>query len=114
MDTYNIGNSITEVYLNDNFSRLESIVSKESAILLVDGNVYNLHPEKFAAWKCIVVKPGESSKQQSTINDIIGQLIAYEADRSSWLVGIGGGVLTDITGYVASIYMRGIKFGFIP
>ena len=29
-------------------------------------------------------------------------------------VGIGGGVVTDMTGYVASIYMRGLSFGFIP
>ena len=37
-----------------------------------------------------------------------------EADRKTTLVGIGGGVITDITGYVASVYMRGIRFGFVP
>jgi len=36
------------------------------------------------------------------------------ADRTSTLVGVGGGVITDITGYVASVYMRGIRFGFLP
>jgi 3-dehydroquinate synthase len=30
------------------------------------------------------------------------------------LVGVGGGVITDLTGYIASVYMRGIKFGFVP
>jgi 3-dehydroquinate synthase len=37
-----------------------------------------------------------------------------EVDRSYTLVGLGGGVVTDLTGYVASIYMRGLRFGFIP
>ena len=37
-----------------------------------------------------------------------------EADRKTILIGVGGGVVTDITGYVASIYMRGIPFGFVP
>jgi 3-dehydroquinate synthase len=37
-----------------------------------------------------------------------------EADRKTTLVGVGGGVVTDLTGYIASVYMRGIKFGFIP
>jgi 3-dehydroquinate synthase len=36
------------------------------------------------------------------------------ADRKTVLVGIGGGVVTDMTGYIASVYMRGIRFGFIP
>ena len=45
---------------------------------------------------------------------IIDQLIAFGADRKTTLIGVGGGVVTDITGYVAGIYMRGIKCGFVP
>ena len=37
-----------------------------------------------------------------------------EADRKTTLVGVGGGVITDMTGYVASVYMRGLRFGFVP
>ncbi len=37
-----------------------------------------------------------------------------EADRKTTLIGVGGGVITDITGYVASVYMRGLRFGFVP
>jgi len=45
---------------------------------------------------------------------VIEQLIEMEADRKTTLVGVGGGVITDITGYVASVYMRGLRFGFVP
>jgi 3-dehydroquinate synthase len=62
----------------------------------------------------ITLKPGEQYKIQQTVDTIITQLIGFEADRQSVLVGVGGGVITDLTGYVASIYMRGIRFGFVP
>src|SRR5206468_11356658 len=49
-----------------------------------------------------------------TVDSIIEQLIAHSTDRKSFIVGVGGGVVTDITGYVAGIFLRGIKFGFVP
>jgi len=51
---------------------------------------------------------------QETVDAIIEQLIEYNADRKTLLIGIGGGVITDLTGYVAAVYMRGIRFGFAP
>jgi len=51
---------------------------------------------------------------QATADALIEKLIDMEADRKTTLVGVGGGVITDITGYVASVYMRGLRFGFIP
>jgi 3-dehydroquinate synthase len=48
------------------------------------------------------------------VDAVIEKLIEMEADRKTTLVGVGGGVVTDVTGYVASVYMRGLKFGFIP
>jgi 3-dehydroquinate synthase len=41
-------------------------------------------------------------------------MIEMEADRSTILLGVGGGVITDLTGYIASVFMRGIAFGFVP
>jgi len=55
-----------------------------------------------------ILKPGEQFKIQLTADAIIEQLIEFQADRSTILIGVGGGVVTDLTGYVASIYMRGI------
>ena len=81
---------------------------------MVDENVFRLHREKFQEQECLIIPAGEQSKQQGTADSLIQQLINLEADRSSLLVGVGGGVTTDITGYVASIYMRGIAFGFVP
>lgn len=101
-------------YFDASFSLLEELVSKQSTVLVTDENVFQLHQKKFEGWKVIVLKAGEEFKQQATVDHIITELIQLEADRKTFIVGIGGGVVTDITGYAASIYMRGLKFGFIP
>jgi 3-dehydroquinate synthase len=101
-------------YFDAEFSLLEQIVSKEKTILITDENVFAAAKDKFNGWQTIVIKAGEEHKQQSAADFIIQQLIEKEADRNSFVVGVGGGVITDITGYAASIYMRGVKFGFVP
>jgi 3-dehydroquinate synthase len=40
--------------------------------------------------------------------------VRLNADRSTFLLGIGGGIVCDITGFVASTYMRGLRFGYVP
>lgn len=101
-------------YFDADFSYLEQVVPKKHTILITDENVFNSHPAKFSGWKTIVIKPGEEHKQQATVDHIFQQLIAFEADRQTFVVGVGGGVVTDIAGYAASVYMRGLKFGFVP
>ncbi|MBA7653981.1 3-dehydroquinate synthase [subsurface metagenome] len=44
---------------------------------------------------------------------IMGKLLDLEADRTSFLLAIGGGIVCDVGGFAASIYMRGIPFGFV-
>jgi 3-dehydroquinate synthase len=101
-------------YFDASFSYLYELVEQASAIIITDENVFQLHKEKFDGWKTIVIKAGEEHKQQSAVDYIIGQLILFEAGRNTFIIGVGGGVVTDVTGYAASVYMRGLKFGFIP
>jgi 3-dehydroquinate synthase len=112
--TYKFSNNSVDYYLAGGISHLKEIVDKDNAIIITDENLYNAHTKRFKGWNCIVLKPGEEFKVQSTVDEVIGQLIEMEADRKTTLIGVGGGVITDITGYVASVYMRGISFGFIP
>ncbi|RYY17135.1 MAG: 3-dehydroquinate synthase [Chitinophagaceae bacterium] len=96
------------------FTRLEELVTKAQTVLITDENVFKAHRKKFAGWKYIIVPAGEQFKIQSTVNGIIERLISFNADRKTFIVGIGGGVITDLTGFVASTYMRGLRFGFLP
>lgn len=101
-------------HFNMPFASLEKMSDKDKTILITDEHVFAAHRKKFRGWNTIVLKPGEEYKIQVTVDVIIEQLIAFGADRQSFLVGVGGGVITDITGYVAGIYMRGIRFGLVP
>ena len=112
--TYKFSNASTRFYFDAAFSQLKKIVDPRSAVIVTDENIYSGHIKKFRNWNTIVLKPGESFKVQATVDTVIAQMIALQADRKTTLIGVGGGVITDITGYAASIYMRGIPFGFVP
>jgi len=101
-------------YFDASFDQLHKIVGKEKAVLITDEHVFAGHKKKFKGWNTIVLKPGEAFKVQQTVDMIIDQLIEMGADRKTVLIGVGGGVITDITGYVAGIFMRGIDVGFVP
>lgn len=112
--TYKFLNSSTDYYLAGGISHLKKITDPKATVLITDENVYNAHTKRFKGWDTIVLKPGEEYKVQATVDAVIEKLIEMEADRKTTLVGVGGGVVTDITGYVASVYMRGLRFGFVP
>jgi len=112
--TYKFSNSSVDYWLAGGFSHLKEIVDQKNSIIITDENVFNSHTKRFKNWNTIVLKPGEEYKVQATVDTVIEQLINMEADRKTTLIGVGGGVITDITGYIASVYMRGIPFGFVP
>ncbi|MCI2082819.1 MAG: 3-dehydroquinate synthase [Bacteroidales bacterium] len=62
----------------------------------------------------ISVPAGENSKSMQTAADILSSLLKAGASRDCFLTGFGGGVVSDLTGFVASIYKRGVKFGLVP
>ena len=87
---------------------------KEQAVIITDEHVFSLHETKMNGFRVIKTKPGEENKTQSTIDGIILQLLEMEADKQTLIIGIGGGVVTDIAGYVAGIYKRGVRLALVP
>lgn len=88
--------------------------SEKRLVLLVDEVVCRLYPSLFEGETCLRITASEQEKNWSTVAKIIDQLLAMEVDRNTFLLGVGGGVTTDLCGFVASIYKRGISFGFVP
>lgn len=111
---YRFSNRTVDYYFNSSFRDLSKITDKKNTIIITDENIFSAHTEKFRSWNVITLKPGEQYKVQATVDSVIETLIAMQADRKTTLVGVGGGVVTDLTGFIASIYMRGINFGFVP
>ena len=110
----NFSSSSTDIHFASGISHLKKITDPKVTVLITDENVFNAHTKRFKGWNTIVLKPGEEFKVQATVDAVIEKLIEMEADRKTTLVGVGGGVVTDITGYAASVYMRGLRFGFVP
>lgn len=102
----------TEIIVGENLSKgLEAL--DPAPVLLVDEHVLCEHQDLFQAYRCISLPSGEQYKNLQTVEKMYRELVKLEADRSTMLVGVGGGLATDVAGFVASTYLRGVPFGFI-
>lgn len=100
--------------LDSSLSRLRELAPPQDSIIITDEDVWHLHGHKLSDYRVAVMPAGEVHKSWQTIEDLTRQLIRHEAHRKTTLVGLGGGLVTDVTGFLASIYMRGVPFGFVP
>ncbi len=57
---------------------------------------------------------GEQNKTLGTVESIYNFFTTHEANRSDLIIGFGGGIVSDITGFAAATFKRGLDFGFIP
>ncbi len=114
MNTYTlkIKNS-SEVRVVSGFDSLAELLPKARTIVITDHNIERLYGEVLTPFERIVIGEGEEIKTLSTVEMIYTKLIEMGADRKTFILGIGGGIVTDITGFVAATYMRGVEFGFI-
>lgn len=88
-------------------------LNRNNAIYIVDKNVQDLYCLEALEPK-LVIKATEEAKTFSSINNIIQTLLLYPITKKTVLVAIGGGVIQDITGFIASILFRGIEWIFYP
>ncbi len=89
--------------------------------ILVDENTFDHCLPNFMAqiqgdyhFEVIEIEPGEDHKNIETCTQVWGALSELGADRKSVLVNLGGGVITDLGGFVASTFKRGIDFINVP
>jgi hypothetical protein len=88
--SYTFSSSSTQFYFDADFSFLEKILDKNNAVIITDENIFSAHKKKFKGWSAIVLNAGEKYKLQSTVDEVIEQLIALEADRNTFLIGVEG------------------------
>jgi len=105
------GESIIKI--GERLENLKSYLPVEVPIIITDTQVQQHWGSYFPNAHVISIDTGEKIKTFDTLGFIYDQLIALEADRSSFIVGIGGGIVCDIVGFVASTYLRGVRFGFV-
>jgi 3-dehydroquinate synthase len=82
-------------------------------VVVTDGNVETAHRGRFPEAPVLTIGTGEGAKTLATVAGLYERLLRLEADRSTFLLGVGGGVACDVAGFVASTFLRGICFGFV-
>ncbi|MGN7707791.1 3-dehydroquinate synthase [Chryseobacterium sp. 22543] len=110
--------------LNDNFSQLNGFLHGKSfskIFILVDENTHEYclpillgNMETDLGFEILEIEAGEEMKNIQTANQLWEILTEMQADRKALVINLGGGVITDMGGFVASTYKRGIQFINIP
>lgn len=106
------------IFINKSFVNLFDYINDVNhldVLYLIDENVLRIYKNLFSNhFKVISVVSGEKAKSLQNINKIIEKIIALGGNKKTCIIGVGGGVTCDIAGFIASIFMRGVRFGFIP
>lgn len=111
-------------FQNQGLNKLNIYINKlhpSKIIFLTDENTFKYCYSKIildlsikTSIHVITIKSGEFYKNIKTCHFIWLKLLEFKVDRNALIINLGGGVVTDIGGFVASVYMRGIKFINIP
>lgn len=93
---------------------LTSLLPAQRAVIITDHKVSQLHAKRFPDLPVLKIGSGEGNKTLDTVAQAARELMELDVDRSWFILGIGGGIVCDVAGFLASTYMRGVRFGFMP
>ena len=103
----------SQVLAGENWENTGALLPDKGVVIITDDNVFNLYGEKFPRFTIFSITPGEDSKRLAVIEGLAEKMLNAGIDRSGFVLAIGGGVVCDIAGFLASIYMRGIRCGYV-
>ena len=106
-------NDSSTLYVGRAEELLDRLLPKGRVIAITDANIDRLYPALVRRTEHIIIGGGEANKSLQSVAAIYDRLMAMGADRSTFILAIGGGIVTDIAGFVATTYMRGLDFGFL-
>ncbi len=108
---------LSEIHYSNKFddldSQLKNFINQEKHVIFIDSklsSIINLDPK----FKIFEIEINESTKDLNTIQKIWKIMFSESLDRSSKIIGIGGGVLSDLVGFATSTFKRGANLGLVP
>ena len=108
---------LSEIHYSNKFddldSQLKNFINQEKHVIFIDSklsSIINLDP-KFKIFEIVI---NESTKDLNTIQKIWEIMFSESLDRSSKIIGIGGGVLSDLVGFATSTFKRGANLSLVP
>ncbi len=102
-------------HISNSFSHYCQNHHIHEAVVIVDTHTeFNCLPLLDSPFPVICIPAGEPNKNLGTLDSILKKLIEYRADKQTVIFNLGGGMVSDIGGFAASVYKRGIRYVNIP
>ncbi len=108
------GSGNSRIVIGNVLPNLSSLVSADNLLMVVDKKVSELYGTKFPDWPVLQVEGGEGTKTLKTVEWLYSEFMRRGLDKSSCVVGVGGGTVCDLVGYAASTYLRGLRLALVP
>ena len=103
----------SEIYIGPTADILPGVLPGGRVVVVSDATIDRLYHPMLAPYDTVLIGLGESIKTLQTVESIYRRFIELGVDRSTFVLGIGGGIVTDVAGFAAATYMRGLDFGFV-
>lgn len=103
----------SKIFIGESLSQLGNYLPTKQCIIVTDDNILKYYRKELPEFPVISIGTGEKNKTLETLEKIVDRLVELEADRATFIIGIGGGIVCDVAGFAASVYMRGLRFGFV-
>ena len=103
----------SEVIVGSVSELLPRLLPDKRVVVVSDTNIDRYYHTLVNRYEHVLIGLGEASKTLVTAEAIYKKFISMGVDRSTFVLAIGGGIVTDVAGFVASTYMRGVEFGFV-
>jgi 3-dehydroquinate synthase len=104
---------LSTILVGEPLENLSHYLPTPHPVIITDENVGRRYADLFPPAHVLTIGTGEGIKTMKTVQHLYAELVAIEADRACCIVGIGGGIVCDVAGFVASTYLRGVRFGFV-
>ncbi len=116
MKTYTIRGAAgdSQILVGAGLAHLPELVAGRQVVAVTDTTVKRLYGGSIPLADVVEIGTGEGVKTLETVCGLYEAFMDRGMDRGCCVVGIGGGIVCDITGFAASTYLRGVDFGFVP
>ena len=103
----------SEIFIGAGWESLAGLLPVNGVVIVTDDNIRRLYGDKFPDVPVFSVLPGEESKRLIVIEQLAEKLLDAGIDRNGFILAVGGGVVCDLAGFLASVYLRGIRCGYV-
>jgi 3-dehydroquinate synthase len=106
-------NGSSRILIGESLTNLPNHLPGSQNVIITDKNVNRLYGAHFSGFDLIELETGEEIKTLASAEAIYMRLLEYEADRTTFVTAVGGGIVCDLAGFAASTYLRGLDFGYV-